>query len=140
MTAYPGRLCKECSMAQATEQMCRGFLSKLRAVEKPYPAACQEGITVHELVVTRARDGVHKLSEYIACSDCMLSHFVLHMGFLRKHLELPATPSYSIWLRICDQPPQKGKDAMSSISFHPPLLLVKDFCLSQERAYLIWGT
>jgi len=73
-------------MAQATEQMCCGFLTKLWAVEKPYPAACQEGITIDELAVMRARDHVHKLSEHVFCSDFMLFHFVLHVGFLQKHL------------------------------------------------------
>lgn len=60
----------------ATEQMCCGFLSKLRAVEKPCSAACQEGITAQGLVVTGACDGVHKLSEHTSCSGWMLFHSV----------------------------------------------------------------
>lgn len=64
----------------STEQMCCGFLGKLRAVEKPCSAACQEGITAQELVVTGARDGVHKLSEHRSCSHWMLFHFVWSCG------------------------------------------------------------
>lgn len=62
------------------EQMCCGFLRELWAVEKPCSAARQEGITAQELVVTGARDAVHKLSEHRSCSDWMLFLFVWPRG------------------------------------------------------------
>lgn len=123
-----------------TEQMCCGFLSKLRAVEKPCSAACQEGITAQELVVTGARDGVHKLSEHRSCSDWMLFHFVFHLvmwAFYRNTLCDCNTRDW-VWLRIAGQSPQNRERCHICITFHPPALPGKDLCFSQDRWHIIW--
>lgn len=124
----------------STEQMCCGFLSKLRAVEKPCSAACQEGITAQELVVTGARDGVHKLSEHRSCSRWMLFHFVWSCGIFTETPCVDSSTRDWVWLRIGDQSPQNRERCHICITFHPPVLLGKDLCFSQDRWHLIWDT
>lgn len=77
--------------------MCCGFLSKLRAVEKPYPAACQEGITVHELyglwghvMVFRSHHCIHPAQT--ACFSASL--YVWH--FYRNILTISNTTEFSM--------------------------------------------
>lgn len=123
----------------ATEQMCCGFLSKLRAVEKPCSAACQEGITAQGLVVTGACDGVHKLSEHTSCSGWMLFHSVWsHWVFTETPCETATLGTQRGWGLGSITTEQER--CHICITFHPPVLLGKHLCFAQDRWHIIWDT
>lgn len=98
------------------------------------PAACQQGIIVPQLVVARARDGAHKSPEHTSCSNCVLFHGLAHEPSTGTS-GLTGRLRSSGWLRTCHQ--RKGKHAMASSYFHPPLLLVQQFLLFSEEIFWI---
>lgn len=92
------------------------FSVKLRAVEKPCAAACQEGITAHELAVTRARDGVHKLSERISELRLYAFPLCLTCGLSAETSRLEQYPGIQYGYRSVISHHKWEKDAVSFLS------------------------
>lgn len=138
MTAYPGGLCRECSMAQPLNRCAVAF-----------PVSCEQ---------RKSPALLHAKRELLPRSLCLQGHVVVFTsyqgtdpaqigcfstlsgprGLSTETLCVTAAPR--IWLRIGDQSPQNKERCHVCITFHPPVLLGKDLCFSQDRWHLIWVT